>query len=84
MLARLRRLAGRTAHQTRHVQPLTRDEQLIRHGLLAVTEADDAGVARVVPGRWLDMPGLVTGAPGEAPQPGEHTNAILRQTGIGP
>jgi len=47
-----------------------------------VTEADDAGVARVVPGRWLDMPGLVTGTPGEAPQPGEHTDAILREIGI--
>jgi crotonobetainyl-CoA:carnitine CoA-transferase CaiB-like acyl-CoA transferase len=48
-----------------------------------VTEADDAGVARVGPGRWLEMPGLVTSAPGDAPQPGEHTEAILRQAGIG-
>jgi crotonobetainyl-CoA:carnitine CoA-transferase CaiB-like acyl-CoA transferase len=76
--------AGLPAVRARQLPDLTRDEQLIRHGLLAVTEADDAGVARVVPGRWLDMPGLVTGAPGEAPQPGEHTDAILRQTGIRP
>jgi crotonobetainyl-CoA:carnitine CoA-transferase CaiB-like acyl-CoA transferase len=76
--------AGLPATAARQLPDLTRDEQLIRHGLLAVTEADDAGVARVGPGRWLDMPGLVTGAPGEAPQPGEHTDAILRQTGIRP
>jgi len=76
------RAAGLAAVRARQLPDLTRDEQLIRHGLLAVTEADDAGVARVVPGRWLDMPGLVTGAPGEAPQPGEHTDAILREIGI--
>jgi crotonobetainyl-CoA:carnitine CoA-transferase CaiB-like acyl-CoA transferase len=76
------RAAGLPAVRARQLPDLTRDEQLIRHGLLAVTEADDAGVARVAPGRWLDMPGLVTGPPGEAPQPGEHTDAILRQTGI--
>jgi crotonobetainyl-CoA:carnitine CoA-transferase CaiB-like acyl-CoA transferase len=35
------------------------------------------------PGRWLDMPGLVASAPGQAPQPGEHTDAILGQTGTG-
>jgi crotonobetainyl-CoA:carnitine CoA-transferase CaiB-like acyl-CoA transferase len=78
------RAAGLPAVRARQLPDLTRDEQLIRHGLLTVTEADDAGVAGVVPGRWLDMPGLVTSAPGEAPQPGEHTDAILRQTGIGP
>jgi crotonobetainyl-CoA:carnitine CoA-transferase CaiB-like acyl-CoA transferase len=77
------RTAGLPAVRARQLPDLTRDEQLIRHGLLAVTEADDAGVARVGPGRWLDMPGLVTSAPGEAPQPGEHTDAILRQTRTG-
>jgi crotonobetainyl-CoA:carnitine CoA-transferase CaiB-like acyl-CoA transferase len=71
------RAAGLPAVRARQLPDLTRDEQLIRHGLLAVTEADDAGVARVGPGRWLDMPGLVTSAPGDAPQPGEHTDAIL-------
>jgi crotonobetainyl-CoA:carnitine CoA-transferase CaiB-like acyl-CoA transferase len=76
------RAAGLPAVRARQLPDLTRDEQLIRHGLLAVTEADDAGVARVGPGRWLDMPGLVTSAPGDAPQPGEHTEAILRQAGI--
>ena len=76
--------AGLPAVRARQLPDLTRDEQLIRHGLLAVTEADDAGVARVGPGRWLEMPGLVTSAPGDAPQPGEHADAILRQTGIGP
>ena len=75
--------AGLPAVRARQLPDLTRDEQLIRHGLLAVTEADDAGVARVGPGRWLEMPGLVTSAPGDAPQPGEHTEAILRQAGIG-
>jgi len=74
--------AGLAAVRARQLPELTRDEQLIRHGLLAVKETDDAGVARVAPGRWLDMPGLVTGAPGEAPQPGEHTDAILREIGI--
>jgi len=75
--------AGLPAVRARQLPDLTRDEQLIRHGLLAVTEADDAGVARVGPGRWLEMPGLVTSAPGDAPQPGEHTEAILRQARIG-
>jgi crotonobetainyl-CoA:carnitine CoA-transferase CaiB-like acyl-CoA transferase len=71
------RTAGLPAVQARQLPDLTRDEQLIRHNLLTVTETDDAGVTQVVPGRWLDMPGLVTSAPGEAPQPGEHTDAIL-------
>jgi len=66
------------------VTGIIRYASFILHGLLAVTEADDAGVARVGPGRWLEMPGLVTSAPGDAPQPGEHTEAILRQAGIGP
>jgi crotonobetainyl-CoA:carnitine CoA-transferase CaiB-like acyl-CoA transferase len=73
--------AGLPAVRARQLPELTRDEQLIRHGLLAVTESDDAGVARVGPGRWLAMPGLITSAPGDAPQPGEHTEAILRQAG---
>jgi crotonobetainyl-CoA:carnitine CoA-transferase CaiB-like acyl-CoA transferase len=77
------RTAGLPAVRARQLPDLTRDEQLIRHGLLAVTETDDAGVARVGPGRWLEMPGLVTSAPGEAPLPGEHAEVILRQAGIG-
>jgi crotonobetainyl-CoA:carnitine CoA-transferase CaiB-like acyl-CoA transferase len=77
------RTAGLPAVQARQLPDLTRDEQLIRHGLLAVTGTDDGGVARVGPGRWLEMPGLVTSAPGEAPLPGEHAEVILRQAGIG-
>ena len=76
------RTAGLPAVRARQQPDLTRDEQLIQHGLLAVTERDDAGVTQVGPGRWLDMPGLVTSAPGEAPQPGEHTEAILREAGL--
>jgi crotonobetainyl-CoA:carnitine CoA-transferase CaiB-like acyl-CoA transferase len=70
--------AGLPAVQARKPADLTRDDQLIRHGLLAVTESDDAGVAQVTPGRWLDMPGLATAPPGDAPGPGEHGEAILR------
>ena len=61
------------------MQELTSDEQLIRHGLLAVTERDASGVARVGPGRWLEMPGLSAPPPGDAPGPDEHREAILRE-----
>jgi crotonobetainyl-CoA:carnitine CoA-transferase CaiB-like acyl-CoA transferase len=56
--------------------PPAADRDLIRHGLLSVIEDDQAGAVRVGPGRWLEMPGLVTAPPGDAPAPGEHTAAI--------
>jgi crotonobetainyl-CoA:carnitine CoA-transferase CaiB-like acyl-CoA transferase len=73
--------AGIPAVRARHPHELTADEQLTRHGLLAVIEEDESGIARVGPGRWLDMPGLVTEAPGEAPALDEHGQAILREAG---
>ena len=71
--------AGIAAVRARQVPELAADEQLIRHGLLTVTEQDEAGVARVGPGRWLEMPGLPPRPPGDAPDPGEHTEAVLRE-----
>jgi crotonobetainyl-CoA:carnitine CoA-transferase CaiB-like acyl-CoA transferase len=73
--------AGVPAALARKVQELTADGQLIRQGLLTVLERDQSGVARVGPGRWLDMPGLRTAPPGEAPGPDEHREAILRAVG---
>jgi crotonobetainyl-CoA:carnitine CoA-transferase CaiB-like acyl-CoA transferase len=82
----LRRAASAGVPAVRARQPgeLPGDEQLIRHGLLAVTEQDGSGPARVVPGRWLDMPGLVRPLPGAAPSPGEHNRAILLEAGLPP
>jgi crotonobetainyl-CoA:carnitine CoA-transferase CaiB-like acyl-CoA transferase len=78
--------AGIPAVRARQSQELTGDEQLIRHGLLAVAERDDTGAAAVVtqvaPGRWLEMPGLAAGPPGPAPAPGEHGAAILAEIGL--
>ena len=71
--------AGIPSVRARQVPELAADDQLIRHGLLSVTERDEAGVARVGPGRWLEMPGLPPRPPGEAPEPGEHTEAVLRE-----
>ena len=71
--------AGIPAVRARQAHELTADEQLIRHGLLAVIEQNESGIVRVGPGRWLEMPGLATTAPGEAPAPGEHGQAILRE-----
>ena len=69
--------AGIPAVRARRPQELTGDGQLIGHGLLTVLETDAAGVARVGPGRWLEMPGLALAPPGEAPSAGEHEQAIL-------
>jgi crotonobetainyl-CoA:carnitine CoA-transferase CaiB-like acyl-CoA transferase len=76
--------AGIPAVRARQAQDLIADEQLIRHGLLTVVERDDSGVAQVGPGRWLEMPGLVTPPPGPAPAPGEHGQAILVEVGAAP
>jgi crotonobetainyl-CoA:carnitine CoA-transferase CaiB-like acyl-CoA transferase len=73
--------AGIPAARARKVQELTADDQLIGHGLLTVLERDQSGVARVGPGRWLEMPGLHAAPPGEAPGPDEHRAVILAATG---
>jgi crotonobetainyl-CoA:carnitine CoA-transferase CaiB-like acyl-CoA transferase len=75
--------AGIPSVRARKMQELTSDEQLIRHGLLAVTDSDESGVARVGSGRWLEMPGLSTAPPGDAPGPDEHREAILREVALG-
>ena len=74
--------AGIPAVRARQVPELAADEQLIRHGLLTVTEQDESGVARVGPGRWLEMPGLPPRPPGDAPDPGEHTESVLREAAV--
>jgi crotonobetainyl-CoA:carnitine CoA-transferase CaiB-like acyl-CoA transferase len=73
--------AGIPAVRARRPQELPGDGQLIGHGLLTVLETDAAGVARVGPGRWLEMPGLALSPPGEAPAAGEHEQAILAGLG---
>jgi crotonobetainyl-CoA:carnitine CoA-transferase CaiB-like acyl-CoA transferase len=79
----IRRAAGMGIPAVRARQPreLPGDDQLIGHGLLAVLEQDAAGVARVGPGRWLEMPGLAVPPPREAPELGEHSHAILAEIG---
>jgi hypothetical protein len=75
--------AGLPAVRARQGPELPADDQLIRRGLLAVTERDEAGVRRVVPGRWLEVPGLDRDAPGPAPAAaGEHGAAILAEVGL--
>jgi crotonobetainyl-CoA:carnitine CoA-transferase CaiB-like acyl-CoA transferase len=69
--------AGIAAVRARRPQELTGDAELIRRGMLAVIETDAAGVSRVGPGRWLEMPGLVLTALGEAPAAGEHQRAVM-------
>ncbi len=71
--------AGIAAVRARRPQELPGDAELIRRGLLAVIETDDAGVTRVGPGRWLEMPGLARAEPGEAPAAGEHQQAICAE-----
>ncbi len=83
-IVRLAAAAGLPAVRARQAAELAADRDLIRHGLLTVLEEDQAGVARVGPGRWLEMPGLVTAPPGEAPALGEHGAAIVRENGSGP
>jgi crotonobetainyl-CoA:carnitine CoA-transferase CaiB-like acyl-CoA transferase len=77
--------AGIPAVRARRPQELTGDGQLIARGLLTVVDTDAAGVARVGPGRWLEMPGLTLPPPGEAPAAaGEHEQAILAELGAAP
>ncbi len=73
---------GIPAVRARQPRELTGDDQLVQHGLLAVLERDEAGVARVGPGRWLEMPGLTIAVPGEAPGLDEHSHAILAEIGL--
>jgi crotonobetainyl-CoA:carnitine CoA-transferase CaiB-like acyl-CoA transferase len=76
--------AGIPAVQARQAPDLIADDQLIRHGLLAIIQQDDSGVTQVGPGRWLEMPGVSPAPPGPAPAPGEHGPAILTEIGIQP
>jgi len=80
----LRRAAaiGIPAVRARQPRELTGDDQLVQHGLLAVLQRDEGGVARIGPGRWLEMPGLTIAPPGEAPELGEHGHAILAEIGL--
>jgi len=72
--------AGVPAVRARQAPELIADEQLIRHGLLTIVErGEGGGVTQVGPGRWLEMPGLVSSPPGPAPKPGEHGPAILAE-----
>jgi crotonobetainyl-CoA:carnitine CoA-transferase CaiB-like acyl-CoA transferase len=75
---------GIPAVRARQPRELTGDEQLVQHGLLAVLERDEYGVARVGPGRWLEMPGLIIAPPGAAPELGEHSDAIRAQIALAP
>jgi crotonobetainyl-CoA:carnitine CoA-transferase CaiB-like acyl-CoA transferase len=68
---------GLPAVRARQAPELVHDERLIRHGLLTVVERDELGVVRVVPGRWLEIPGLELPPPLPAPLPGQHGEAIL-------
>jgi crotonobetainyl-CoA:carnitine CoA-transferase CaiB-like acyl-CoA transferase len=71
--------AGVPAVRARQAPELIDDEQLVRHGLVTVLERDTDGVARIAPGRWLQLPGLDRPAPGVAPTAGQHTAAILAE-----
>jgi hypothetical protein len=71
--------------RARQGQELLGDDQLLRHGLLSVTERDAAGVSRALPGRWLEMPGLVREPPGPAPaHAGQDRDEILAEAGLKP
>ncbi|HEY6479777.1 MAG TPA: CoA transferase [Streptosporangiaceae bacterium] len=78
-------LAGIPAARARQGHELVADDQLIRHGLLSVTERDEAGVSRVLPGRWLEVPGLRRDPPGPPPAvAGQHADEILAEAGLTP
>jgi crotonobetainyl-CoA:carnitine CoA-transferase CaiB-like acyl-CoA transferase len=78
-------LAGIPAVRARQGHELVADDQLIGHGLLAVAERGDAGVSRVLPGRWLEIPGLRRDPPGPPPAvAGEHADEILAEAGLAP
>lgn len=74
--------AGIPAVRARQPRELAGDEQLVRHGLLTIQARDEAGATSVRPGRWLEIPGLATAPPGEAPDLGEHSAAILAELGL--
>jgi len=74
--------AGIPAVRARQPQELVDDTELIRRGLLTVIELDSAGVQRIGPGRWLDMPGLTRPAPVSGPGAGEHAAEIWDQLGL--
>ena len=77
--------AGIPAVRARQGQELLGDDQLLRHDLLSVTERDAAGVSRALPGRWLEMPGLVREPPGPAPaHAGQDRDEILAEAGLKP
>jgi crotonobetainyl-CoA:carnitine CoA-transferase CaiB-like acyl-CoA transferase len=76
--------AGLGAVRARQARDVAADEQMLRHGLLAVTGRDDAGPVHLGPGRWYEMPGLLRSPPGAAPQPGQHTRALLAEAGLDP
>ena len=71
--------AGLPAVRARQAFELTEDSQLVRHGLLRVLDEDERGPTQVGPGRWLQIPGLDRPPPGDAPGPGEHGEAVLRE-----
>jgi crotonobetainyl-CoA:carnitine CoA-transferase CaiB-like acyl-CoA transferase len=73
---------GLPAVEARQPRQLVDDELLISHGLLTAIETSETEAFRVLPGRWLDLPGLVLAAPGKAPGPGEHGESILIEAGI--
>jgi crotonobetainyl-CoA:carnitine CoA-transferase CaiB-like acyl-CoA transferase len=79
---RLAAAIGIPAVRARQARELASDEVLLRHGLLAVLEQDDAGATRVGPGRWLEMPGLTLAPPREAPALDEHSHAIVAEIGL--
>ncbi|HEY3979955.1 MAG TPA: CoA transferase [Streptosporangiaceae bacterium] len=78
-------LAGIPAVRARQGHELVADDQLIRHGLLSVVERDESGVSRVLPGRWLEVPGLRRDPPGPPPAvAGQHADEILAEAGLTP
>jgi crotonobetainyl-CoA:carnitine CoA-transferase CaiB-like acyl-CoA transferase len=77
--------AGVPAVRARQAPELAGDQQLIRHGLLTVIEPDQSGAAVAAgPGHGLELPGLVRSPLGSAPQPGEHSRAVLLEVGLDP
>jgi crotonobetainyl-CoA:carnitine CoA-transferase CaiB-like acyl-CoA transferase len=78
-------LAGLPAVRARQGHELVADDQLIRHGLLSVVERDQAGASRVLPGRWLEVPGLRRDPPGPPPAvAGQHADEIMAEAGLTP
>ncbi len=72
---------GVPAVRVRHARELAEDDQLAGQGLLDVTTPGEP-VAHVAPGRWLQIPGLAQPPAGRAPEPGEHSLAVLLEAGL--